>query len=176
MRLLEQSWSLNEAADDAVAGSRSDLRVIWLEKVKYWLVDNPLRLHRELRELAAMPSVIATADAYLQRTAYLADVDFRKVMPVKMGELEKLGFSSSNWHRDNRGRQLKMMIYLSDVGEKDSCFSLFPEAISERTGERKCTAIRASQMKRPLSSAFHVSIGSAKPATRCCSIPTSCIA
>ena len=34
--------------------------------------------------------------------------------------------SSSNWHRDARGRQLKMMIYLTDVTEEDSNFSLLP--------------------------------------------------
>jgi len=55
----------------------------------------------------------------------------RRVMPAKDENIfSNIGYSSSSWHRDTRGRQLKMMVYLSDVGEKDSCFSFLPKTHS----------------------------------------------
>lgn len=118
--------AISRRIDDAVAGRLPAVRAQWSEKVAYWRVLSPLRLHPALLAAAAHPMSLAVCEAYLRRPCYLADVDVRRIMPVRMHELESRGYSSSNWHRDNRGRQLKVMVYLSDVGSDDSCFSLLP--------------------------------------------------
>lgn len=112
--------------DAAVGGERPDLQVEWNERVKYWRLTNPLRLDALLVRLAVHPPAIALVERYFGRQPYLSDVDMRRVPPVTMAEIEKQGYSSSNWHRDTRGRQLKLMIYLSDVEEVDSNFALLP--------------------------------------------------
>lgn len=112
--------------DAAVQGERPELQVEWNERVKYWRLANPLRLDALLVRLAVHPSAIALVERYLGRRPYLSDVDMRRIPPVTMAEVEKQGYSSSNWHRDTRGRQLKLMIYLSDVEEVDSNFALLP--------------------------------------------------
>ena len=89
------------------------------------MIPDPL-LIKELFDLANLPLVVQTAEAYFKRKVFLADVDSRRIPPVSMDEVESNGLSSSNWHRDTRGRQVKMMIYLTDVGEEDSNFSFYP--------------------------------------------------
>lgn len=70
---------------------------------------------------------------YFKRKIYLSDVDIRRVLPVDYEEIQKLGKSNSDWHRDTRGRQIKIMIYLSKVGRKDSFFSFIPNTHKNRT-------------------------------------------
>src|SRR2546430_909155 len=41
-------------------------------------------------------------------------------------ETRAVGYTSSHWHRDVRGRQVKIMIYLTDVTETDSNFTFLP--------------------------------------------------
>jgi len=92
-------------------------------------VANPLRVHPALLELAAQPFVLAVIENYLRRRIYLADVDIRRVPPMGMAEVDRraraaaVGYTSSHWHRDIRGRQVKVMVYLTDVAEGDSNFA-----------------------------------------------------
>jgi hypothetical protein len=92
----------------------------------YHLIPNPL-LIKEFFFLANLPIVVQTAEAYFKRKVFLADVDSRRIPPVSMEQVESNGLSSSNWHRDTRGRQVKIMIYLTDVSESDSNFSFYPK-------------------------------------------------
>jgi ectoine hydroxylase-related dioxygenase (phytanoyl-CoA dioxygenase family) len=117
---------IRSAIDAALKRQRSDVEVKWHEKVQYARVVNPLRLHSKLVELAAHPLALAVAEGYFRRQPYLADVDLRRVEAVSMEGLGPQHVSSSSWHRDTRGRQLKLMVYLTDVGERDSNFSLVP--------------------------------------------------
>ncbi|HZN87194.1 MAG TPA: phytanoyl-CoA dioxygenase family protein [Burkholderiales bacterium] len=112
--------------DAALSEKRADIAVKWSDKVQYARVINPLRLHEKLLALAAHPLALAVAEAYFRRQPYLADVDLRRVEAVSMESLGPQHVSSSSWHRDTRGRQLKLMVYLSDVTAKDSNFSLVP--------------------------------------------------
>jgi len=93
----------------------------------YHLIPDPL-LIKEFYNLSNLPIVIQTAEQYFKRKVYLADVDSRRISPVSVQQVESKGLSSSNWHRDTRGRQVKMMIYLTDVGEEDSNFSFYPKS------------------------------------------------
>ena len=70
---------------------------------------------------------------YFKRQSYLADVDIRRVLPVDYKKINSLGKSNSDWHKDTRGRQLKIMIYLTDVSDKDSYFSFIPQTHNDRT-------------------------------------------
>ncbi len=118
--------AIRSRIDDAVAGRAPGVQAIWQDSA-YWLVRSPLRLYRVLLATAAHPLAIAVAERYFMRPAYLGDADLRRVMPITTQEIEKKrGYSSSNWHRDIRGRQVKVMIYLSDVGPGDSCFAFLP--------------------------------------------------
>jgi ectoine hydroxylase-related dioxygenase (phytanoyl-CoA dioxygenase family) len=117
---------IRQAIDAALEKRRPDITVMWNAKVQYTRIMNPLRLHARLLELAVHPLVLAIAERYFRRQPYLSDVDLRRVDAVSMEALGPEHVSSSNWHRDMRGRQLKLMAYLSDVTERDSNFSLIP--------------------------------------------------
>ncbi|MBI3899056.1 MAG: phytanoyl-CoA dioxygenase family protein [Gammaproteobacteria bacterium] len=127
-RLLDAAGvgQLRGLIDAAIGGQRPDLDVRWSDSVKYWRIENPLRLDPSLLRLAAHPAVIALVERYFARRPYLSDIDLRRIPPTDMSEVQSSGYSSSNWHRDTRGRQVKLMIYLSDVAEADSNFSLVP--------------------------------------------------
>lgn len=117
---------VRSAIDTAMQKQRSDIATAWSEEVQYTRILNPLRLHPKLLGLAVHPLTLAVAETYFRRQPYLADVDLRRVEPVSMEMLGSRHMSSSTWHRDTRGRQLKLMAYLTEVGESDSNFSLIP--------------------------------------------------
>lgn len=79
--------------DEAVAGRLSGVKAQWSEKVTYWRILNPLRLHPVLLTAAAHPMALAVCEAYLRRHCYLGDVDLRRVMPIRMEELQSGGYS-----------------------------------------------------------------------------------
>jgi len=139
--------------DEAVAGRLGLVQAVWSERVMYWHLQNPLRLHPVLFTMAACPMALAVCEAYMRRPCYLADVDLRRIVPVAMDEVQSSGYSSSNWHRDNRGRQVKVMVYLSDVGPDDSCFSLLPST------HARCTKRRRSYMETRVTDAEAESLG-----------------
>ena len=96
----------------------------------YFLISNPLLID-EIRDIACKDIFLEIAKAYFENDIFLADVDSRRIPPVSLIDVEKNGLSSSNWHRDARGRQVKVMIYLTDVTETDSNFSFYPNTHNE---------------------------------------------
>lgn len=110
----------------AISGKVSDIDVKWNNRSKYWVLENPLMLDPDLMRIALDSRCLAIAERYFGRMPYLADIDMRRIPPTDMNAVQENGYSSSNWHRDTRGRQLKMMIYLTDVGINDSNFSFIP--------------------------------------------------
>ena len=90
---------------------------------------NPLRVHPAILELATQPFALAVIENYLRRRIYLADIDVRRVPPMQMEEIDRrveaaaARYTSSHWHRDIRGRQVKVMIYFTDVSDSDSNFA-----------------------------------------------------
>jgi hypothetical protein len=136
---------VRSAIDAAVEGRAPGVSISWNERVQYSQIVNPLRLHRRLLELAVEPTTLAVAEAYFRRHPYLSDVDLRRVNAVSMEALGPKHVSSSNWHRDTRGRQLKLMMYLSDVTERDSNFSLVPG--SHRGQHRRKSTYEESRLQ-----------------------------
>jgi len=112
--------------DKAVSGEMPNIDIKWNERVKYWVIQNPLVMDSCLLRCALSTACLGIAERYFRRMPYLADVDMRRIPPADMESIELGGHSSSNWHRDTRGRQLKMMIYLTDVDKNDSNFSFLP--------------------------------------------------
>jgi Phytanoyl-CoA dioxygenase (PhyH) len=116
----------------AFAGSCKDIRTSVNQRTGIGQVLNPLRLHPALLEFATHPLLLGIIEHYLRRRLFLADIDMRRVPPMAMDELDEragtrsIGYTSSHWHRDIRGRQVKVMIYLTDVGETDSNFAYLP--------------------------------------------------
>lgn len=124
--------TIRAALADAYEGRRPDLRISVNQRTGIAQICNPLRLHPEVVALATDPFLCGIVERYLGRRVVLADVDMRRVPPMDMAELDRragtqqVGYTSSHWHRDVRGRQVKIMIYLSDVTERDSNFVFLP--------------------------------------------------
>lgn len=114
--------------DKAVSGEMHNIDIKWNDQVKYWVIQNALVLDSSLLKSALNTKCLGIIERYFRRMPYLADVDMRRIPPADMESIELGGYSSSNWHRDTRGRQLKMMIYLTDVDENDSNFSFLPRS------------------------------------------------
>ncbi len=128
----ERLSRLREALAEAYAGRRSDIRVITNQRTGIIHLGNPLLVHPELVALATDRLLCGVVERYLRRRIVLADVDVRRVPPMNMEELNQragiteVGYTSSHWHRDIRGRQVKIMLYLTDVTERDSNFVFIP--------------------------------------------------
>lgn len=120
------------ALADAYDGRRVDIKISVNPRTGIAQVHNPLRLHPLMIKLATDGFLCGIIERYLQRRIFLADVDVRRVPPMDMSEVDRragtktVGTTSSHWHRDIRGRQVKVMLYLTDVGENDSNFAFVP--------------------------------------------------
>jgi hypothetical protein len=120
--------TMKKAFEEGIPG----VRVRSNEKNMIQYVENPLRLCPEVVNLALHPLFVQVIEAYFQNDCYLSDVDMRRVLPVSMEEFEarspdhKQGYSSSHWHYDVRGRQIKIMIFLNDVVPGDQNFAYCP--------------------------------------------------
>ena len=130
----ETCAAISREMDRAFSGARSEIRVSVSQKTGIGQVLNPLRLHFALLEFGTHPLLLGILERYLRRRIFLADIDMRRVPPMTMEELDEragtksVGYTSSHWHRDIRGRQVKIMIYLTDVGERDSNFAYVPRS------------------------------------------------
>lgn len=120
------------ATTSAYSGRRSDISVSDSVESAYRYIDNPLRLSPDIFLLAFDPFLVGLIEAYFQCDVFLAEADMRRVLPVSMEEFARLstknaqGYSPSHWHYDMRGRQMKIMVYLTDVGEGDQNFAFCP--------------------------------------------------
>ena len=98
------------------------------KSVNYIQFNKPLLIHPAFTRIATNPYILDLIETYFNRECYLADVDARRIYAYDVNEIQKnVGYTSSNWHKDSRGRQLKLMIYLTDVNSNDSNFSFIPE-------------------------------------------------
>ena len=97
----------------------------FLEKQSIWKISKLDDFEFIFNEIFSENLINLISD-YFKRKIYLSDVDIRRVLPVDYEEIVKLGKSNSDWHKDIRGKQIKIMIYLTDVNENDSFFSFIP--------------------------------------------------
>lgn len=123
---------IRKSIADVYSGKRKDIVLNAQKDVAYDVIANPLMLNPELLKIATDPFLVSIIENYFQCDVYLADVDMRRVYPISMEDFEKKseknrsGYSSSHWHYDTRGRQIKIMIYLSDVDESSQNFAYCP--------------------------------------------------
>jgi len=95
---------------------------------KYYACLQPLALCPEFADAAIDSDLLKLVGAYLRRKPFLSEADFRRVLPLDMpaheAENEKFakGYSSSHWHHDVHGREVKVMIYLTNVEPGDQNF------------------------------------------------------
>lgn len=107
--------------------SKNNKNAFFNNTSNYIQFNKPLLIHSAFTRIATNPYILDLIETYFNRVCYLADVDARRVYAYDVNEIEKkVGYSSSNWHKDSRGRQLKLMIYLTDVNSNDSNFSFIP--------------------------------------------------
>lgn len=124
--------AISAGMSQALAGKRPDIRVSINERTGIGHVHGALRLAPEVLDIGVHPRILAIVERCLRRRIYLPDVDMRRVPPMTMDELDQragtasVGYTSSHWHRDIRGRQVKVMVYLTDVGPQDSNFAYLP--------------------------------------------------
>jgi hypothetical protein len=96
---------------------------------QYYASVQPLLLSSVFADAAVDPDLLNVVSGYLRRAPFLSEADFRRVLPMDLAEHEKTdakfakGYSSSHWHHDMHGREVKVMIYLTDVGEGDQNFA-----------------------------------------------------
>lgn len=89
----------------------------------------PLAISPELAEAAIDADLLNLVSGYFRRKPFLSESDFRRVLPLDLAEHERRnakfakGYSPSHWHHDLHGRELKAMIYLTDVGPADQDFA-----------------------------------------------------
>jgi hypothetical protein len=127
-----QLSAIRAALEEAYAGRRKDIRLSTNARTGISLIHNPLMLHPDIVAFATDRFLCGVIERYLRRRIVLADVDMRRVPPMDMKELDQragtkaVGYTSSHWHHDIRGRQVKIMIYLTDVTEQDSNFAFLP--------------------------------------------------
>ena len=123
---------LRQALNNACNDQRPELPVTVNSRTGIIQFQAPLRLHPLVLKLATDPFLCSIVERYLRRRIFLADVDVRRIPAMNMSELDRradtrtVGATSSHWHRDIRGRQLKVMLYLTTVGEPDSNFVFLP--------------------------------------------------
>lgn len=128
----ERLAAIRAAMADAYDGKRPDLKVRVNPHTGIAQVLSPLLLQPEILALATDRFLCGVVERYLRRRVVLADIDMRRVPPVDMTEIDRrggpkrLGYTSSHWHRDIRGRQVKIMFYLTDVTQSDSNFAFLP--------------------------------------------------
>ena len=85
---------------------------------------------------------------YFQRkNIYIADIDIRRVLPIDNKDIQNFDTSNNSWHKDIRGRQIKLMVYLSDVGIMDSYFSFIPNTSNARTYNFKKSRFRDEEVE-----------------------------
>jgi hypothetical protein len=127
-------WSANEIARIHLALDRhlnatiSDL-FTFSPSNHYYSSRQPLAICEELAFGGIDPDVLNIIGGYLRRTPFLSESDFRRVLPMDVAEHENKnakfaqGYSSSHWHHDVHGREIKVLVYLSDVGPGDQNFA-----------------------------------------------------
>lgn len=99
------------------------------ENGQFYACLQPLAMSSDIAEAAIDHDLINLSSAYFRKYPFMSEADFRRVLPIDMAEHEKKnekfgkGHSSSHWHYDMRGRQIKVMTYLTDVTEKDQNFA-----------------------------------------------------
>ena len=129
-----QLTAIRGAIDDAFAGRRPEAAVEDFPDSRNMTgyVREPLLLCDEIVALAFSPDLLNIVSRYLRRQPILADADLRRIYPASMDHLRGIneavreGISNADWHYDNRGRQVKVMIYLTDVGPDDQNFAFCP--------------------------------------------------
>ena len=121
-----------EKAKDLILKKVKNNEADYLEKQNIWKISKLDDFEFIVDEILGENLIHLISD-YFKRKIYLSDVDIRRVLPVDYEEILKLGKSNSDWHRDTRGRQIKIMIYLSKVSSKDSFFSFMPNTHKNRT-------------------------------------------
>lgn len=104
-------------------------QLTYLDKQKYWVNTDPCSIHPSVSVFAADGHLLSIVADYFHRKPFLSEGDYRKVLPLDLKAHEQIdpkfkqGYSSSHWHYDLRARSLKVMIYLTDVGEDDQNFA-----------------------------------------------------
>lgn len=142
---------IRSALAEAYAGQRPDLRISVNERMGMVRILNPLLLNLDIRALATDRFLCGVVERYLRRRVVLADVEQRRVLPMDMAEFDQrvgtksVGYTSSHWHRDTRGRQVKVMIYLSDVTDTDSNFAFLPG--THKGHQRRSLQFEASRIR-----------------------------
>ena len=101
-------------------------KILYIKKQKIWKINSVDNFINEIQQLLNFQNIEKISSDYFKKDNFISDFDVRRVEPATYKEISNMGKSNSDWHKDIRGKQLKLMVYLSDVTEKDSHFSLIP--------------------------------------------------
>ena len=99
------------------------------EEERFWATEQALAIAPEITGGAVDPDLLNVVGGYFRRGPFLSETDFRRVVPIDMAEQAARnakfakGYTSSHWHHDLRGRQIKVQIYLTDIAPGDQNFA-----------------------------------------------------
>lgn len=123
-----QLASIQDTVDAQVTAPLAE-HMVFSQSQHYYSSRQPLTICPEFVEAAADSDLINVVSGYLRRRPFIAESDFRRVLPLDMVEYERenpnaaRGYTPSHWHHDLHGREVKVMIYLTDVGPDDQNFT-----------------------------------------------------
>ena len=86
-----------------------------------------------INEIIDQKMINLISNYFKSKKISISDIDIRRVLPKSEVDIADFDNSNNNWHKDIRGKQLKLMIYLSDVCESDSYFSIIKNTSISRT-------------------------------------------
>ena len=101
-------------------------KISYTEKQKIWKIKSVDNFINEIDEILNFQNIEKISSDYFKKENFISDFDVRRVEPATYKQISDMGKSNSDWHKDIRGKQLKLMVYLSDVTEEDNHFSLIP--------------------------------------------------
>ena len=114
-----------------------------ISKSKIYIIKNFVGLEDLINSIFT-DNIENIISGYFSRKVFLSDFDIRRVFPTDYSNLKS---SSSNFHKDGRGRQIKLMLYLSDVEIKDSYFSFIPKTHKTRKYGLDQSRIKDNEIK-----------------------------
>ena len=120
-------------ANSLISKKIEDKNSIFIEKQRVWKISFIDDFEFLLNELVSQKLIDQICNYFQRKKIFIADIDIRRVLPVNNIDIPNLGMTNNAWHKDIRGRQLKLMVYLSDVGKEDNYFSFIPNTSNSRT-------------------------------------------
>lgn len=97
----------------------------YIEKTKFHKIDK-IDSFVDILDIILNRNLINLISSYFRKKIYFSDFDLRRIYPVDYKNIKSQTHSPADWHKDTRGSQLKIMVYITNVTSNDNYFSFIP--------------------------------------------------